>query len=667
MKTKKAATRSHEEKNMTSDRLLTEIERQEKYLNQLPDNFEFPLFNSKQALESQRKNGYRDSAAAAREIVDNAIEAGAKRIDVIFEHSKSERGKDLVTSIAFIDDGSGMLPKMIQYALSLGGGTHFDEPDFIGKFGFGLPNASINQTKRVEVYSKVGGAKDLMRAALDVTEFTQHGTQTIKPAEKAELPEFVKKHLRKNNLEFEHGTVVVWVQPDRLTYKTGAKLKEHLLDDFGITYRYLLNDVDLYVENVKVGATDPLFLNPEARLYLPPDENGAEDAGGAVERLNRSFVIKHFLDPDTGINRVEKVDEISEIDDKDPNLLTYGAVHVRVSRLPYGFAAKKGMGNDENSPKRLETRMTGRGISFVRAGREIETLKMLPHTERDKGAGLGNWLPLQSYDYHWACEIVFKPELDEVFGITNDKQKVRPLEDFWRVLAKKDDIELDRVLREEHNWQTRIREKKSGERKKAKIRERTEPSAEPTLAESAAATVEIITGKTAQIPDRNKSSVKTITENKIDERVTITNETREEAIKALETERKRRPYKVEYGDNVGGAFYEPELGAYGQIVVKINRKHPFFQSVYGTLFSIEGGLKAKESIDLLLIALAKAELTTENEITKQLYETQRKETWSPFLEKSLKVLEQTLNGDASEIEIDDDTADVEAVQTATVS
>lgn len=649
---------------MTSDRLLTEIERQEKYLSELPDNFEFPLFNSKHALESQRKNGYRDSASAAREIVDNSIEAGAQRIDIIFEHSKSEHGKDLVTSIAFIDDGSGMLPKMTQYALSLGGGTHFDEPEFIGKFGFGLPNASINQTKRVEVYSRVDEASDLMRATLDVNEFKQHGIQSIQPAEKGELPAFVLKYLKQNKINFQHGTVVVWVHPDRLTYKTGAKLKEHLLDDFGITYRNLLKDVGLFIEGVQVQVTDPLFLNPDARFYLAADENGAVDAGGAVERFNRSFVVKHFIDPDTGINHVEKVTDMSDIDENDPNLLSYGAINVRVSRMPYGFAARKGI--DDFSKKRLDIRTNGRGISFVRAGREIETLKVLPHTERDKAAGLGSWLPLQSYDSHWACEIVFKPELDEVFGITNDKQKVRPLEDFWRVLAKKDDVELDRVLRDEHNWQAETRERKRKDRENAKYQEKTEPSTEPSLAESAAATVEIITGKTAQVPERDRNTVKTLTENQIDERVKITNETREDAIKALEAERKRRPYRIEYFDRPGGAFYEPELGAYGQVIVRINRKHPFFHAVYGTLFSIEGGLKAKEAIDLLLIALSKAEVTVEHELTKQLYETQRKETWSPFLEKSLKVLEQTLSGNDAEIEIDDDgvAADVSSDQAA---
>src|SRR5437879_7576628 len=39
---------------MLQDRMLTEIERQKKCLDQLGDHFSFPLFNSKRALESQR-------------------------------------------------------------------------------------------------------------------------------------------------------------------------------------------------------------------------------------------------------------------------------------------------------------------------------------------------------------------------------------------------------------------------------------------------------------------------------------------------------------------------------------------------------------------------------------------------------------------------------------
>jgi len=134
---------------ITVDALDAEIARQENHLAQLPANFDFPLFNSKHAIESQRRSGYRNTSAAAREIVDNAIEAKASRIDVFFDQAKRQKGKkdgEAVTAVAFLDNGSGMSPKMVRYALSWGAGTHFDELGTIGKFGFGLPNASINQT-----------------------------------------------------------------------------------------------------------------------------------------------------------------------------------------------------------------------------------------------------------------------------------------------------------------------------------------------------------------------------------------------------------------------------------------------------------------------------------------------------------------------------------------
>src|SRR3989442_3603504 len=126
-------------------RLLTEIERQQKQIDQLGDDSDFPLFNSRQALESQRRSGYRNTAAAARELVDNAIEAGATKIEVIFDRPprlKDYQRQDSVSAVAFIDNGSGMLPEMARFALSWGGGTHFDDPDTMGKFGFRLPNAS---------------------------------------------------------------------------------------------------------------------------------------------------------------------------------------------------------------------------------------------------------------------------------------------------------------------------------------------------------------------------------------------------------------------------------------------------------------------------------------------------------------------------------------------
>src|SRR5881398_1842056 len=116
------------EKKLTREQLrqLSEIERQDYYTDKLDDEkYEYPLFSGKQAVLSQRRSGYRTSAKAAREIIDNALEAGAKNVWVIFDRPEVQtRGRyerqNKVAAIAFIDDGPGMSPKMARYALTWG-------------------------------------------------------------------------------------------------------------------------------------------------------------------------------------------------------------------------------------------------------------------------------------------------------------------------------------------------------------------------------------------------------------------------------------------------------------------------------------------------------------------------------------------------------------------
>ena len=49
--------------------------------------------------------------------MDNSIEAGSSKVDIVFRQAKSKSGRNLVDAVAFIDDGPGMLPDMIRYAL----------------------------------------------------------------------------------------------------------------------------------------------------------------------------------------------------------------------------------------------------------------------------------------------------------------------------------------------------------------------------------------------------------------------------------------------------------------------------------------------------------------------------------------------------------------------
>ena len=623
---------------MAIKNLKSEVERQEKYLAQLPESFTFPLFNSKKALESQRQSAYRNTAAAAREIVDNAIEAHADKVHIVFDRPgagtrKTGERKNLVTAVAFIDNGSGMGPRMARYALSWGGGTHFDDHEFIGKFGFGLPNASVNQTRRVEVYTRTAATEPVVKAWLDIDEYSGEGeVQEIKPPVISELPAFVSEYLKANKMKFDHGTVVVWVKPDKLTYRTASLLREHLLDDFGATYRYLLKDFELKVDGQDVLALDPLFLDPVGRFYRKPEE------GGAIIRFDSPISVRLVEDPETGEKHLQKNEEAEDLDGN--NLIAAGAIHVRVARFPLGFVVgAKGEAKiepvDDYSGARFEIRKSRRGISFVRSGREIETVDSFPRRASDKASGLGDWPLLQSYAYHYGIEISFQSTLDAVFGITNDKQQVRPLEDFWRLLAAE---EIDKLLSVEDNWQKARRKEAADAARKAKLEQR--PAEEVSPAESAAAAADTATGDRPSAPAERTPEANLNFEKRAQQKAKVDDKSIDEAREALKEQLKRKKYQVEYFDEDRGPFYVPEWAGPQQIVVKINRKHPFFAVLYDSILALDGGALAKEAIDVLLLALARAELQVSNPETADFYVEQRENRWSPFLATALRTLER---------------------------
>lgn len=618
--------------------MLTEHERQDKYLARLPKGFKFPLFNSKQAMESQRRNGYRNTAAAAREIVDNAIEAGAKKVHVVFDRGNTEKHAraESVTAIAFIDDGPGMRPQMAQYALMLGGGTHFDDPAFIGKFGFGLPNSSINQTRIVEVYTKIEDDATIRMAVLDLNTIPENGMHSIPEEVEAELPAFVRKYLKDQKWKFEHGTIVVWVGPDRLTYKSNSVLRSHLTDDFGVVYRNLLEGRELVVDGTLVQKVDPLFVDTDGLYYVKPEE------GGAQLRHDRTIPVRYFKDPTTDLPRLRRIEQDEKIDMSDPSLLAVGAIQVRISRFPVGFL-DFGKKVDSDARRRAEIKKTRPGMSFVRSGREIETVSMFPKTARDKGAGLGDWPLLQGYAYHMGIEVKFEPGLDDVFGITNDKQTVRPIEEFWRLMATE---EVDRAVREEYRWHPKERMRLRMEEVKA------ERSEEPSLAEMAAASADRVTGTVPKVPEKVRPAIKANFKAEVERRARVTKRSENEVEEALIKEAKFRPYVVDFFDDPNGPFYFPEWAPSSQVVVRVNRKHQFFESLYNE--AMRNG-KMKHAVDVLLITLARAELQAEDE-TRELYKVQREEIWSPFLKKSMRALARSLAADDEEDQEDRDEA-----------
>ena len=112
------------------------------------------LVNDGAALLSMRNSDF-DANSAVGEVIDNSIQAGAKKVRLIvnFKASKEEP----ITSIAFGDDGIGMSRDVLHRCLQLGYSTRYNDRGGIGRFGVGATLAAINQCKKIEVYSKEKG------------------------------------------------------------------------------------------------------------------------------------------------------------------------------------------------------------------------------------------------------------------------------------------------------------------------------------------------------------------------------------------------------------------------------------------------------------------------------------------------------------------------------
>jgi hypothetical protein len=662
---------------MPDIRDLTEVERQEYYLKKLPREYTFPLFSGRRAVESQRQSGYKDTARAAREIVDNAIEAGAKHVWVALERvSESERkkgqSKERVGAVAFIDDGPGMLPDMARFALTWGGGTHPDAPEGIGKFGFGLPNASINQTRRVSVYTKTDKAAGWIKATLDINAIDEYGLVTVDPPVDAELPGFVQRFLQRQNQQLKSGTVVIWEQPDRLSWARATMLKEHLKHDFGVVYRYMLDRAEIFIEEDRVNPVDPLFLMPGGMFYVPPEQ------GGAILALEKKIVVAFRREPESGTPHLDYLDSPEAIAEARAEPGTHvGIIVLKIGRFPVGFVLglKKHKGTD--GFKRFEFRKDRRGMSFVRAGREIETVDVFPKAASAVAEGLGDWPLLQGYAYHWGIEASFTPEIDEAMRVGNDKQTIRPIEDFWRVMTK---AGIDAAARAEAAYQVRQREKS---KQKETQEELSETAA--TLATEAAAQAEKLTGR-KRLPAAMREEAEQKTQEAVEKKKRTKAKGRTEgaeqgqdgapepepavstpttdgstpsqpdspdpAVTAVEEEARRQRFFISKFHAEGGAVYRPSLGNGHQIGVEVNTAHPFFRSFY---VGLKAKPKARYAVDLLLLTLAKAEIEADGD-RKTFYEQERKYNWTQFLDACLSVLDQ-LGGGAIEEEEDEEEED----------
>ena len=106
-----------------------------------------------QQIESERNSDF-DSNSAYGEIIDNSIQADAKKIIIEFFSKPVSKKKEILDYIIFGDDGLGMEPDILEKCLSNGFSSRYNNRDGIGRFGVGMTKAFLNQCLICEVYSK---------------------------------------------------------------------------------------------------------------------------------------------------------------------------------------------------------------------------------------------------------------------------------------------------------------------------------------------------------------------------------------------------------------------------------------------------------------------------------------------------------------------------------
>ncbi|WP_431213841.1 ATP-binding protein [Puia sp. P3] len=143
------------------------------------------LIDIKHFIIATRDSGYKSTASAIAEVIDNAIESGANAIQVHIKRSKSSSDDEY--EIAVQDNGVGMTSDELHLALQFGGSTRFNSRRQLGRYGMGLPNSSLSQCKRLEVVTWQDPSVFIFNY-LDVDEMVENGWTELRPSQSVATP-----------------------------------------------------------------------------------------------------------------------------------------------------------------------------------------------------------------------------------------------------------------------------------------------------------------------------------------------------------------------------------------------------------------------------------------------------------------------------------------------
>jgi hypothetical protein len=565
-------------------------------------------------LMALKQAGYRSTATAVGELIDNSIEAEASKIDIIAINKKIQkngRAANNVYKLAVLDNGIGMDVDILENCLSLGWGTRLDTRDGLGRFGFGLKGSSLSQSEKVSVYSwKTPGKVYMTR--LDINQVKEDQSQDLDEVVEAEIPNEISQHFGDSILD--SGTLIVWEDLD-LSLKRSDTLVRQLNKELCRIYRHFLDDDDSYGKRRKVCVHS---------LQLENGDLKTEDllANDPLYMLTPNNLPKHNGE---NFNNIET----NLLHDKfDIDVKYHNGVSEVTSKVGFRFSMAKpeiqALGGNSAIGKHYHDNT---GISFVRAGREID---------------FGRFGFIDASDPRhrwWGVEIRFEPVLDELFDITNNKQHVRGIHS------------LDAESMEEH-----IEEAKDRNYKSAML-----VQINKLVKEHIAAMMVIVkgrgTGNRSQtnrnqdgLKDRvnkvvGKSNLNTessaraeqLTEDqKLKERISLLlkDDTSLDEETAKDIAKETIGYKIDLQSDTwpGNLFLDRKPIANASVGI-VNRNTRFYDDFWSYLQEHDDK-KGFEALEIMMMALIRAEDELASEYDKKIFEAYRAK-WGEWIEKLL--------------------------------
>ena len=560
------------------------------------------------AVKAMRDSGYKNTAYALAELIDNSVQADATSVEVICveEYRQiNERSRRRIQAIGILDNGEGMPPETLRLALQFGNGTHLTDRRGIGRFGMGLPNSSISQCRRVEVWTWQSGPDNAMYSYLDVDEI--EGRKMFAVPEPSHMPLPEQWRTRSEIVETT-GTLVLWSNFDdhRLSWRGALATLRNTESLIGRMYRKFIDNGRLSIRLLAMleGETEPTFdeaVRVNDPLYLMRDSSTPNpfDSEPMFQRWgdgDEVFSIHYDGATHDVVVRMSWARQETVPEDKSDR----GA-------RPYGKHAAKNI-----------------GLSIIRESRELDI----------DPSWTNSYDPTERW---WGLEIEFPSTLDEVFGVTNTKQNATILSHMaqfeWRAEAESGEsisefrgrIQsegdpralllpiVDHIRQQIVEVRKRLKKQTAGRRKKqerhdeptvedlatTKFRERAEQG-HPTDADSTE-----FTEKDRESFEQDLREDKHYPENIAEE---IANATL----------RRRRKVVFLTKEMEGYAFFNVEHKQGGLTAVVFNTNHPFYEQLMESLSPeigdesdadlIDRVHKAADTLELLFAAWARYEM-----------------------------------------------------------